>query len=240
MARWFGDESYQRVIDIFGREGHSSYSHALMPRSVSRRLVRDFSGDSGQNTNTSQYFLGYGWIHYALIRNARPRNILCIGSRMGFVPAILAMACRDNRFGHVDFVDASYDEHQPDKHWSGIGFWNKVEPKTHFAKIGVEEYVQTFIMTTGQYAERIGKKRFQYIYIDGDHSYAGVKNDYQLFFPRLDQGGFMVFHDISARGYLDKGHFGVWKLWKEVRGNHSIELPTPLSSGLGILQKSTP
>ena len=34
-----------------------------------------------------------------------------------------------------------------------------------------------------------------FIFIDGDHSYEGVKTDFDLWFPKLKKGGLIVFHD---------------------------------------------
>lgn len=203
---------------------------------ISKTLIEAFGVDEGQNINRAQYFLGFGLIHYALVRNARPKRILCVGSRKGFIPAILALACKDNGVGHVDFVDAGFGPEEPTKHWSGVGFWKKNEPDKHFGKIGVSDYITTHVMTTLEYAKNYPKKRYQYIYIDGDHSYEGVNLDYSLFWPRLDKEGFMSFHDVVAHGYLDKGLFGIWKFWKELKGNKII-FPFPKESGLGFVQK---
>lgn len=210
---------------------------ALLKRPISRKLIEYYGGDHGHNLNFSQYFLGFGLIHYAIIRNIQPTNILCIGSRKGYIPAILALACKDNGFGHVDFVDAGYDEDLPSQHWSGIGYWNKVDPSKHFAKISVSNYISTYVQTSQEYAKNHSKKKYQYIYIDGDHSFKGVTSDYNLFWPRLDKSGFMSFHDIIAKGYLDKGLFGVWKLWKVLERKNAISFSFPSDSGLGILQK---
>lgn len=207
-----------------------------MKRQISKTLIEVYGADEGHNINRTQYFLGFGLIHYALVRNIKPKYILCIGSRKGYIPAILALACKDNGVGHVDFVDAGYDRDEHEKHWSGIGFWKKENPRNHFAKIGVENFISAHIMTTKKYAYMYANKRYQYIYVDGDHSYEGVKFDYSSFWPRLDKYGFMVFHDVVARGYLDKGLFGIWKFWDELKGNKVI-FPFPKESGLGIIQK---
>lgn len=219
--------------DIIG----SSLKQSLLKLRISRTLINTYNGDSGHNIDQKKSFLGFGLIHYALVRNIQPIRVLCVGSRMGFIPAILALACKDNGGGHVDFVDAGYDEHHPIKHWSGIGFWKKNDPGKHFAKIGIAENITSYVMTTKAYAKKFPKKRYQYIYIDGDHSYEGVKLDHALFWPQLETGGFMAFHDIVAQGYLDKGKFGIWKFWKEIQKTHSIVFPFPKESGLGILQK---
>lgn len=210
---------------------------SLLKRKISKTLITLYNGDEGHNINTNQYFLGFGLIHYTLVRNLKPKHILCIGSRKGYIPAILALACKDSGDGHVDFVDAGYDQDEHQKHWSGIGFWKKINPRNHFAKIGVENFISTHIMTTKKYAHMYPNKRYQYVYVDGDHSYEGVKLDYQLFWPKLDKGSFMAFHDVVARGYLDKGLFGIWKFWREIEHKHTIVFPFPKDSGLGIIQK---
>ncbi len=74
-----------------------SYQQSLLKRSISRKLIEIYNGDDGHNVNYTQYFLGFGLIHYAFIRNLQPNNILCIGSRKGYIPATIALACKDNR-----------------------------------------------------------------------------------------------------------------------------------------------
>ena len=246
-VKWFGlRKLYWTIIrgaisirELITDTGLLAQTHqqSLIKRPISRKLIDIFSGDEGQNVNFSQFFLGFGLIHYALIRNIKPINILCIGSRKGFIPAIFALACKDNGKGHVDFVDAGYDETNLAKNWSGVGFWKKHNPTKHFNKLKITKYITTHVMTTEEYAKKIPKKRYQYIYIDGDHSYDGVKLDYKLFWPKLDRGGFILFHDVSAHGYLDKGLFGVWKFWTEMQEKHTILFPFPKESGLGIIQK---
>lgn len=246
-VKWFGLRKFywilkRRIIwskKILINAGilYPSYQQSLIKRSISRKLIEIYNGDDGHGLNYDQYFLGFGLIHYSFVRNLRPESILCIGSRKGFIPATIALACKDNGKGHIDFVDAGYDGTYPEKSWSGIGFWKKEDPDKHFAKIGVSDYITTYVMTTEKYASRFPKKQYQYIYIDGDHSYKGVRLDYRLFWPKLDTGCFMAFHDVVARGHLDKGLFGVWKFWKEIGDKHAIIFSFPKNSGLGIVQK---
>lgn len=216
--------------------GKKEWQQSLLKRPISKTLITRYNGDEGHNINTTQYFLGFGLIHYALVRNLRPKRILCVGSRKGYVPAIVALACKDNGMGHVDFVDAGYGPEEPTKHWSGIGFWKKANAKKHFGSIGVDRFITTHVMTTREFADTYPKNRYQYIYLDGDHSYEGITLDYSLFWPRLEKGGLMTFHDVVAHGYLDKGLFGIWKFWRELKENKII-FPFPKDSGFGIVQK---
>jgi hypothetical protein len=39
------------------------------------------------------------------------------------------------------------------------------------------------------------------VYIDGDHSYMGVKSDIQSYWPKLVEGGIMAFHDYENYSY---------------------------------------
>lgn len=212
-------------------------SQSLAKKKISRFLIEKFSADDGQNINYSQYFLGFGLIHYSIIRNWKPKRILIVGSRMGFIPAIAALACLDNGIGHVDFVDAGYDKSEPAKHWGGIGFWKNNNPYEHFSKLGISDRITTYVMTTEEFAKKYPKRRYQYVYIDGDHSYEGIRLDYSLFWPRLDRLCFMTLHDVVPKGYLDRGLFGVWKFWSEIKKN-KIVFPFPSDSGLGIIQKT--
>lgn len=39
------------------------------------------------------------------------------------------------------------------------------------------------------------------VYIDGDHSYEGCKEDIKNYYPKLVDGGIMAFHDFMNMGY---------------------------------------
>lgn len=220
-------------LEIINPSSHQS----ILKRRISRFLINQYDGYQGHNINTDQYFLGFGLLHYAYIRNLRPEHILCVGSRQGYIPAILALACKDNNFGHVDFVDAGYDDDQPSTYWGGEGFWKKNDPVKHFAQLGISKYLSTFVMTTVEYAKYYPGKNYQYIYIDGDHSLEGVGLDYSLFWPRLEKRGFMSFHDVVARGHVGTAEYGVWQFWKKIKKMHTIIFPFPRDSGLGLIQK---
>lgn len=204
-----------------------------------KSFIRHFGGNGGHNLDERAGTLGYALIHYAFITNLRPKRVLCVGSQQGFIPAILGLACRENGSGHVDFVDAGYGRDNPN-HWGGIGFWRQNDVVRHFKKFDVDSWITTHVMTSQDFAKQT-RSRFQYIYIDGDHSYEGVKQDYRTFWPRLGRGGCMVFHDVLLKRHPEHNNFGVWKFWKELSPHKKITIPftysTTLPSGLGIIQK---
>lgn len=56
-------------------------------------------------------------------------------------------------------------------------------------------------------------KLIDFLFIDGDHSYNGVKFDYTTYGPLVRRGGIIAFHDI---GENEEG--GVYNLWQEIKG----------------------
>lgn len=186
------------------------------------------------NNDYNEKNLGFGLIHYAFIRNIKPDKVLAVGSQRGYIPAILALACKHNGKGMVHFVDKGC-ELEDENAWGGIGVW-KTATKEYWKPLGVEEFIKLHNESTEEYEAKLAvKDRFNYIYIDGDHSYEGVKRDKDLFWEHLVKEGLMVFHDVNTDKMTDYGKCGVKKFWKELEGE---KITFSQSAGLGIIQKN--
>lgn len=209
--------------------------HNLINRITVRTILTHFGGSAGHGTDFQQGNLGLGLIHYSIVSSLRPERILCIGSEYGFVPAILALACKDQNFGHVDFVDAGKNSRDKNS-WGGVGFWNQATAQKHFSSLGVEKFITCHVTTSEKFAKKFPNRKYEYIYLDGDHSYLGVKSDYQRFWPRLAVRGFFSFHDIFLQGLSHGEEFGVWKLWQEIKSPHKFSFKTA-DNALGFIQK---
>lgn len=73
-------------------------------------------------------------------------------------------------------------------------------------------------------------QKYDVIFIDGDHSYQGVKSDYENSIRLLNEGGIMIFHDINS-----KGAPGVTQFWNEFKSNHKFhEIIHSDTCGIGI------
>jgi len=68
---------------------------------------------------------------------------------------------------------------------------------------------------TVNFIKNLGIK-FDFIFIDGDHSYEGVKNDYEKYKQFLADDGYMAFHDIVESKETEEYGIFVSKLWKEL------------------------
>ena len=73
-----------------------------------------------------------------------------------------------------------------------------------------------------------------YLFIDGDHTYEGVKQDFELYAPLVGKGGVITFHDIVEGPPDCVG--GVPRFWREVRSGfrHWEFVKDPLQGGYGI------
>lgn len=205
--------------------------------SLIRKLMIYFKADEwGHQANIDTADLGYGWIHYGLIRFLKPKRILCIGSGYGYVPGLLAQACHDNGSGHIDFVDAGYGVNYR-RSYTWIGFWKTLEGQLIFTNFGLKKWITLYALTTKVFFQKYPHLRYDYIYIDGDHLYEGVKFDYMHSWAQLRKDGLLVLHDVSIVEEQTEGVYGVNRLWKEItKKNKGIIFEHPVS-GLGIIQK---
>lgn len=64
------------------------------------------------------------------------------------------------------------------------------------------ELIQAF-STDAEIIERFSPNSFDFIFIDGDHTYAGVKNDFDNYHRAVKAGGYIVFDDYGSPGWED-------------------------------------
>lgn len=79
-----------------------------------------------------------------------------------------------------------------------------------------------------------------FLFIDGDHRYDGVKRDYELYMPLVRPGGLIAFHDIRPSTYDRTAE--VYRLWEEIKSSGAIceeIVHEPYSGryGFGLLTK---
>jgi len=60
-------------------------------------------------------------------------------------------------------------------------------------------------------------KRLDLLFIDGDHTYGGVKQDYEMYSPLVKDGGMIAFHDVHRSSYHERHGCFVHDFWDEVK-----------------------
>lgn len=78
-----------------------------------------------------------------------------------------------------------------------------------------------------------------FLFIDGDHSYDGVKSDFLNYKDFVKDGGIIAFHDI-VENFKDAS-FGTQLFWKEIKNNYNYqefirENPEKNGCGIGLIK----
>jgi|WetSurMetagenome_2_1015567.scaffolds.fasta_scaffold10409_5 predicted O-methyltransferase YrrM len=75
------------------------------------------------------------------------------------------------------------------------------------------------------------------LFIDGDHTYGGVKKDFEMYEPFVKDGGMVVLHDIVP--HRQEHGCGVDRYWNEIKGKKEyqefVENPDQRWAGLGLI-----
>ena len=99
--------------------------------------------------------------------------------------------------------------------------------------------------THSQLLSLLKNKKIDLLFIDGDHSYEGVKKDFDLYKSSVSKNGIIAFHDIvpdsfSRTGIKTSSYVGeVPKFWNEIKKNYKykefIESDDQDGCGIGII-----
>lgn len=68
-------------------------------------------------------------------------------------------------------------------------------------------------------ANKLGERKLDFIFIDANHTYEGVKTDYYNYLPFMREGGIIALHDIKDTPRHRKSQCTVYKFWEELRGD---------------------
>lgn len=91
-----------------------------------------------------------------------------------------------------------------------------------------------------EFEKTLAGAELDFLFIDGDHSYNGVKQDYEFYSPLVKRGGLIGFHDIVHRPAQPE--LEVHKFWNELKVNHRHEefiesTPERRKIGIGVIYK---
>ena len=95
-------------------------------------------------------------------------------------------------------------------------------------------------MTLDLVREQLAGQLADVLFIDGDHTYAGARADYQAYRQLVRPGGLIVLHDIAP--HQNHPSVGVHRLWQEIAwrwpSEEIITQPEEPWAGIGILENS--
>ena len=197
-------------------------------RNVARESrLEDIDGCSG--LGDSAYLL------YGLVKSAKPRVVLEIGSARGRSTCAMGIALKENGGGTVYAVDP-HDRNA----WSDEASADTFEVLSrNIRKFGLEQYVQ-ILKNTSVEAARNWDLPIDILFIDGDHTYEGVKRDWELFSRFVQPFGSVVFHDTLWELKPDPKYFrpdiGVPRFVDELRNEGYPVITLARDFGVSLVQ----
>jgi predicted O-methyltransferase YrrM len=207
----------------------------LRSRSSAWRAYTDLMVPPFDRWGDWQSGLGSGVdVLYGLVRAGRPGAVVEIGSARGKSTCAMALACRHNDFGKVYAIDP-----HTENGWSeGYGLNTFEFLSRRLAEYELAPWCQVMPMTSAEAAARWALP-IDLLFIDGDHTFQGVKQDFELFKPWLTERSLVVFHDSlwehEGGGRPERPEMGVPRYLESLRteGFHSVTVRAPY--GLTIL-----
>lgn len=83
----------------------------------------------------------------------------------------------------------------------------------------------------------LGDQKLDFIFIDGDHSYYGVKKDFEMYSSFIKKGGYIAFHDINPTKDKYEFKYEVSKFWNELNYKNKFEFNSKsYYMGIGVIK----
>ena len=148
-----------------------------------------------------------------IIKEFQPKRILEIGSLYGGTLWYWMNAVKGVKIVSVDIGTAEPNANVSDIERARIELWPEWqrETKSTIIQIRADSTLPETVNVIKKYAP------FDFIFIDGGHTYGIAMADWQNYWPMLSVGGLLAFHDIAYS--RDNPECGVRTVWREVRNN---------------------
>lgn len=126
----------------------------------------------------------------------------------------------------------SYDPRVPVQEFAIKNEW-KLWTKRNNNKLHLIQNSSQLQSTKKEVEKLLSGEELDFLFIDGDHRYEVVKQDFEMYSPLVRKGGKIALHDIN---YAEEG--GVHKLWDDIKENYrymELRLHPKQEKGIGII-----
>jgi len=171
-----------------------------------------------------------------VVRRRRPRTVLEIGTEHGGSFFLFSRVSAPDAL--LVSVDAANEDLKP---WRTLC----ADLRTKGQNVCVIDGDSHASSTVERVNRVLGNRKVDFLFIDGDHSYEGVKQDFENYLDFLNDPGLVAFHDINQDYWTRFGkrtgsNSGeVYRFWAKVKMGYSntecIENPDEDGFGIGIL-----
>jgi predicted O-methyltransferase YrrM len=222
FARRLADRNPQLLLEALGPKLNRSPSLATMPFDLVPSAPLQFEDLAGLFASTS---LDHGVIAmtvrqtaylFGVVRRMQPHKVIEIGRYKGGSTLTIAAAMSgQGQFWSIDIGEKEARLHQ---HGPTRTFDDEIRDICARFSLHVTLLVgdsRTIQVDTGE---------VDLVFIDGDHSYEGVRNDFERFGRRVRIGGAVLFDDACDEAMFRTHSESVGKLLKEILTEQSFRL----------------
>lgn len=159
-----------------------------------------------------------------LVRARRPRTVVEIGTaRGGTLYALAQIAEPDAVFVSIDLPGAPNCGGQTQV--ERALFRAFLRPRQRIAFLPRDSHAPA---TLRDLRRLLGSRAIDLLFLDGDHSYAGVRRDFEMYADLVAPDGLVALHDILLRPEDWGPDVGVSTYWRELASAHEVvELVDP-------------
>jgi predicted O-methyltransferase YrrM len=166
-----------------------------------------------------------------IVQEARPKVIVEIGTASGGTLFLFGRIANPEKIISVDLPGGSFGGGYP--FWK-IPFFKSFGKKHVIQLIRADSHSEETLLKTKR---RLKDSKVDFFFIDGDHTYEGVKRDFQMYSPLVRKGGIVAFHDIVTHD--PKVGCEVDRFWNEIKQSYRhveiVEAHSQKWAGIGVL-----
>lgn len=173
-----------------------------------------------------------------VIQSKPPKYVLEIGTSNGGTLFLLSrVATEDACMISIDLPFGAYGGGYPA--WKRPFYKSFAQKDQTIRLIRADSHEQ---VTQEKVAAILQVNKIDLLFIDGDHTYEGVKKDFDMYGPLVKDGGMIVLHDIVSHRQVHG--CGVDKYWDEIKNKQThrefIENQDQQWAGIGLIIKGDP
>jgi glycosyltransferase involved in cell wall biosynthesis len=174
-------------------------------------------------------WIGHTPFAYQLVKNIRPHLLVELGTHYGLSYFTFCQSIKENNLSCKAYA---VDTWMGEKH-AGVYDESVYNFVSEYNAKNYSELSYLLKSTFDDALRQFSDSSIDILHIDGLHTYESVKHDFETWYPKVRDGGVILFHDISCR----HEDFGVWELWEEIVKEHKNTFSFNHSWGLGVLIK---
>jgi predicted O-methyltransferase YrrM len=167
-----------------------------------------------------------------LVKSIQPKTMMEIGTNNGGTLFLWTrVAQEDAEIISLDLPNGEFGGGYP--RWKRPLYTSFALPRQRIHLLQADSHRETSLQAT---RKLLRGKKLDYLLIDGDHTYEGVKRDFEMYAPLVRAGGVIAFHDIVEHSFAT---CQVDRFWREIKSRFPsqefVAIPRVNWAGIGVI-----